>query len=101
MAEASEADLSAARDAVLKLKQDGEKVTGTLNMGGNNAQDVEIADGKIKDGEITFKVVRKRQNNEITTNYSGKLSGDTITGKSERERDGNVMSSDWVAKRQK
>ena len=40
---------NAARDAVLKLKQDGEKVTGTLNMGGNNAQDVEIADGKIKE----------------------------------------------------
>ena len=41
----------AARDVSLKLKQDGEKVTGTLNMGGNNAQDVEITDGKVKDGE--------------------------------------------------
>ena len=88
---------AAARDAILKLKQDGEKVTGTLNMGGNNAQDVEIADGKIKDGELSFKVVQKRQNNEITTNYSGKLSGDTIKGKAET----NNNSRDWEAKRSK
>jgi hypothetical protein len=36
-----------------------------------------------------------------TTKYTGTVSGDTITGKSERERDGQVQSTDWVAKRQK
>jgi hypothetical protein len=88
----------AARDVTLKLKQDGEKLTGTLNFGGN--RDVEITDGKIKDGELSFKVVQKRQNNEITTNYTGKLSGDTIKGKSEREG-GNGQARDWEAKRSK
>jgi hypothetical protein len=29
----------------------------------------------------------------------GKLSGDTIKGKSESERDGQVQSRDWEAKR--
>jgi hypothetical protein len=30
--------------------------------------------------------------------YTGKFSGDTITGKSDFERDGQTRSRDWVAK---
>ena len=89
------------RETTLKLKQDGEKLTGTISMGGNNAQEVEIADGKIKDGDVSFKVTRKRQNAEITSNYTGKLSGDVIKGKSETTVNGNARSVDFEAKRAK
>jgi hypothetical protein len=34
------------------------------------------------------------------TKYTGKISGDTIKGKSESERDGQPTSRDWVAKRE-
>jgi hypothetical protein len=92
----------AAREATLKLKQDGEKLTGTLMMGGgNNATPTEITDGKIKDGELSFKVTRKRQNNEFTSNYTGKLDGDTIKGKVETNFNGNARTSDFEAKRAK
>jgi hypothetical protein len=83
----------------LKLKQDGEKVTGTLSgMGG---QETEIKDGTVKDGTLAFAVTRKGRNNqETTTKYSGKIDGDTIKGKMEREG-GNGQARDWEAKREK
>jgi hypothetical protein len=86
----------------LKLKQDGEKLTGTISGFGANAKDTEITDGTIKDGDLSFKVTRKRNDQEFTTTYKGKLAGDTITGKTERpNQQGEVQSRDWEAKREK
>jgi hypothetical protein len=88
-----------AREASLKLKLDGDKLTGA--MVGQNGQETPIEDGQYKDGEVSFKVTRERQGNKITTKYSGKLSGDTIKGKIESERNGQPQSRDWEAKRAK
>jgi hypothetical protein len=83
----------------LKLKLEGDKLTGS--MPGRDGQESPIADGSFKDGKVSFSVTREFGGQRRTTKYSGTLSGDTITGKSERERDGQVQSTDWVAKRQK
>jgi len=88
-----------AREMTLKLKLDGDKLTGA--MVGQNGQETAIEDGQHKDGEISFKVTRERQGNKITTKYSGKLSGDAIKGKIESERNGQPQSRDWEAKRAK
>lgn len=86
------------REMTLKLTQDGEKVTGTLLGYGN--QEVKIADGKVHDGEISFSVTRKGRNDqEMTTKYSGKISGDSIKGKSESDAGGQSRSRDWEAHR--
>ena len=83
-----------------KLKQDGEKLTGVII--GRNDNETEIKDGKINDkGEISFSVTRERQGQTMTQKYTGKLEGDTIKGKVERERDGETRSTDWEAKRAK
>ena len=82
-----------------KLKQEGEKLTGTYVGRGN--METPISDGTFKVNKVTFNVVREFNNNKFTIKYSGTLSGDTITGKSEFERDGQTQSRDWVAKRQK
>ena len=83
----------------LKLKLDGDKLTGA--MVGQNGQETAIEDGQFKDGEVSFKVTRERQGNKITTKYAGKVSGDTIKGKIESERNGQPQSRDWEAKRAK
>ena len=88
-----------ARESTLKLKLDGDKLTGA--MIGQNGQETPIEDGQFKDGEVSFKVTRERQGNKITTKYTGKLSGDTIKGKIESERNGQPQSRDWEAKRAK
>jgi hypothetical protein len=87
----------------LKLKQDGDKITGTVTGGGANATEVEIKEPKLKDNELTFKVVRERNGTEITTSYSGKVEGDTITGKIEAPgRNGAApRPRDWKATREK
>jgi len=87
------------REMTLKLKLDGDKLTGS--MPGRNGQETAIEDGKFKDGEVSFKVTRERQGNKFTIKYTGKVSGDTIKGKTEFERDGQPQSRDWEAKRAK
>jgi len=99
------------RKTTLKLKSDGEKVTGTLTApaggrgggGGGEPMPVEISDGKIKGSDLSFSVKREFNGNAIVTKYSGKLEGDKITGKVERPgRDGGeARSTDWTATREK
>jgi len=87
------------RDATLKLKLDGDKLTGA--MLGRDNQETPIEDATYKDGEIAFKVTRERNGQKFTTKYTGKLTGDTIKGKTESERQGQTQSRDWEAKRAK
>lgn len=87
------------RESTLKLKLEGDKLTGT--MLGRNNQETPIEDAKYKDGQISFKVTRERNGQKFTTKYSGKVSGETIKGKTESERGGQTQSRDWEAKRSK
>lgn len=89
------------RKMTLKLKVEGEKVTGTLSSPGQGGEDVksELEDGKIKGDEITFAVTREFNGNKRTMKYNGKISADAIKGKTEFERNGETQSRDWEAKR--
>jgi hypothetical protein len=89
----------------LKLKVEGEKLTGTVTQpgrGGGAATDVAISEGKVKGEELSFSVVRDMGGTPMTTKYSGKLAGDTIKGKIEREGRGGgaPTTTDWEAKRE-
>jgi hypothetical protein len=84
-------------EQTLKLKQDGEKLTGSLI--GRNGNETEIKEGKIKDGALSFSITREFNGNSFTQKYSGKLEGDAIKGKIEFERNGEAQSRDWEAKR--
>ena len=89
------------RKYTLKLKLEGEKVTGTLSAPGRGGQssDVAISEGKLKGDEISFEVTREVQGNKITAKYNGKISGDSIKGKMDAGRDGQTPR-DWEAKRE-
>jgi hypothetical protein len=79
-------------DVVLKLKQDGDKLTGT--MSGFNGDESPIADGKIQDGQVTFKVVRDFNGNQITTKYTATFANGELKGKSE-----TIFAQDFDGKR--
>lgn len=81
----------------LKLKQDGDKLTGALSGPGGN--ETEIKEGSVKNGVVSFQVTRERNGNSFTTKYQGTLTGDTIKGKAETEVGGEVRSREWEAKR--
>jgi hypothetical protein len=87
------------REVTLKLKLDAGKLTGAL-LGRDNKENP-IQDGTYKDGDLAFKVVRERNGNKMTQKFTGKLSGDTIKGKIEFDRNGQTQSRDWEAKRAK
>ena len=87
----------------LALKQEGEKLTGKLSSPGRDgaARETEISEGTVKGADVAFSVTREFGDRKMTSKYTGKLSGDTITGKVEsKNRDGEDQSRDWTAKRE-
>jgi hypothetical protein len=85
-------------EPTLKLKQAGEKVTGVIVFGENES---EISDGKVSNGEFSFRVVRERDGQTFTTKYAGKLEGDQLKGKINSNWGGTDRTYDLDAKRQK
>jgi hypothetical protein len=81
----------------LKLKQDGDKLTGTIS--GRNNTETPIEEGKVDGDKISFQVKREFQGNSMIIKYHGTVEGDVIKGKTEVERDGQTRERDWEAKR--
>jgi hypothetical protein len=92
------------RKMTLKLKAEGEKLTGTLTAPGREGAEprpVQISEGKVKGDEVSFNVTREFQGNSVTMKYNGKVAGDTLKGKITTTRDGQERTRDWEAKREK
>ena len=85
-------------DVTIKLKLDGDKLTGTVSVADMESK---IEDGKYKDGDISFKVNREFNGNQITIKYKGKVKGDTFKGKRDLERNGETNTREFEAKRSK
>jgi len=88
-------------DRTIKLKLDGDKLTGSIPGRDNMETAIEDAKFDAKTGEVSFSVTRERNGNKFTTKYSGKITGDTFKGKTEVERNGQTQSTDFEAKRDK
>jgi hypothetical protein len=90
------------RTNTLALKVEGDKLTGALSSPrrGGEIAETPIKDGTVKGEDISFTVTREFNGNTMTSKYSGKVSGDTIKGKNEFQRDGESQSRDWSASRQ-
>lgn len=91
------------RKSTLTLKTEGEKVTGKIaspGRQGGEPRETEIKNGKLKGDEVSFDVTREFNGNSVTMKYKGKITGDTIKGKIETERDGQTRERDWEAKRE-
>lgn len=82
-------------ETVLKLKLEGDKLTGTIS--GRDGKEAPIEEAAWKDGEVSFCVSRERDGQKFTVKYAGKVAGDTITGKS----GGGDRQRDWKAERVK
>ena len=84
-------------ETTFDLKQEGDKVTGTVS--GMAGMKTEIQDGAVKDGLLTFKVVRERNGNKFSSDYAGKLEGDSLKGKISMEIQGQKREREFEAKR--
>ncbi len=82
-------------ESTLKLKLEGEKLSGTIT--GRNNTESAVEEATFKDNEVKFSVSRERNGQKTTTKYSGKLAGDTIIGTAVT----GERSTEWKAERQK
>ena len=85
-------------EGVLKLKQEGDKLTGSLSREGAERP---IEQGKVVGDEIVFQVVWYRAGQPNPTQYKGKINGDTIKGTIISSWSGQTRTIDWNAKRAK
>jgi hypothetical protein len=85
------------REIVLKLKLDGEKLTGTYS--GRNG-DTAIKEGKLQGDEVSFRLIGKFKGSPYTEQFDGKISGDTIKGSVVSKQGTLSQSHDWGAKRE-
>jgi hypothetical protein len=79
------------------LKQDGTKLTGTLD--GGRGGPVEISDGKVEGDTVSFTVVRNFNGNEIKQNFKGTISGSEIKFTRTTEGGQGGQAAEFTAKK--
>jgi hypothetical protein len=66
-------------EAAIKLKQEGDKLTGAYVA--RDGTQTPLENGKITGNDLAFDVNREINGEKMLFKYTGKLEGDTITGK--------------------
>jgi hypothetical protein len=87
------------RMATLTITKDGDKLAGTMSW--PDQKEAKLKDVKLKDGALTFSVVRKVMDNEITVEYNLKINGEKFKGKGAAEFGGEKREFDVEGKREK
>ncbi len=92
-----------ARQVTITLKQDGNKLTGSVpgfGRGGDTPPPpTEIKNGKVDGDKVSFEVVREMGGNTMTTKYEGTVSGDEMKLKITRDTQNGPMTNEVTAKR--
>ncbi len=86
-------------ESTLKLKQDGDKVSGTVV--GRDGNETPLAEVKLTGDQLALKLIRERNGDKITVKVTAKLTGDNLKGKLESNWGGEDRTADWQAKRVK
>lgn len=84
-------------EATLKLKLEGQKLTGTVS---NGDWSVDLENGQIQGNEISFQTTMERDGGKLIAKSKGKITGSTIKGKVEYTADGEARVRDWEAQKQ-
>lgn len=81
----------------LKLKQDGDKISGKLTA--RKGQGVEMRHGHYKNEEVAFEVEREREGEKFVSKFIGKLVGDVIRGRETVIQGKEEKVYEWIAYR--
>ncbi len=84
-------------ESTLKIKQEGDKLSGTVI--GRNGTEYPMDEVKLTGDQLSIKVVRERNGEKITMKVVAKLTGDNLKGKLESNWGGEDRKVDWEAKR--
>jgi hypothetical protein len=86
-------------EPILRLEKAGDKLVGALTD--NQGRATPVKDAQLKDGELSFRTIMKRDGQEFTFLYKGKLSRDAIKGQVTANLLGRELSFDFEGKRKK
>ena len=87
------------RTATLTIKQDGDKLAGTMSW--PDQKEAVLKDVKLKDGELSFSAERVIGGNTYPVGYKFTIDGDTLKGKGAVEAGGRKTEFDIAGKREK
>ena len=86
-------------ESTFTLTRDGDKLSGIVV--GRNGNDLPLDEVKLTGDQLSFKLIRERNGEKVTTKVAAKLSGDNLKGKLETNYGGEDRTADWEAKRVK
>jgi hypothetical protein len=86
-------------ESTFKLKQDGDKLSGIVI--GRNGNETPMDEVKLTGDQLSFKLTRERNGEKVTTKVVATLSGDNLKGKLESNYGGENRTADWQANRVK
>ncbi len=82
------------------LRQEGDRLTGRVARGQQAGKFLEIEDGRIVDGRVSWTIRRDREGGAaMIYRMSGTVSENGLKGTTEAELDGSPITSEWTAKR--
>ena len=87
------------RTSTLTIRKDGDKFAGTMSW--PDQKETQLKDVKLQDGSVTFSVVRKFMDNELTVEYKLTFAGDKFKGKGAAEFGGEKREFDIQGTREK
>jgi hypothetical protein len=87
------------RTSTLTIKQDGDKLAGTMSW--PDQKEAILKDVKLKDGELTFSAERVLGDNKFPVDYKFTIDGDQLKGKGAVEYGGQKTEFDIEGKREK
>lgn len=98
-------DAGAPREVTLNLAVKDGNVTGKISRPGRDGAmaTADISGAALKGDMLTFSFERQYGDNKFVTKYSGRISGDTITGTAESpgRGGGEPTKREWIARRSK
>jgi len=80
------------RTSDVRFEQDGEKLTVTMQIMGEEAK----AEGTVKGNKIEWSVTRNTPRGDFTLSYSGTVEGNTMSGEAQI---GDFGTMEWSAKK--
>ena len=80
------------RTSDIHFAQDGEKLTVTMQLMGEEA----TAEGTVKGNKIEWSITRSTERGEFTISYTGTVDGDTMSGEAKM---GDRGAMEWTAKK--
>ena len=87
------------RMCTMMIEKDGDKLAGTMTWPDQKGE--KLKDVKLKASTLTFSAVRKFMDNEFPLDFTLKIDGDKLKGKSAAEFMGNKREFDIEGKREK